>query len=1142
MRKTCVRWAKPVLATLALMVAVTIPWSAGGVSAQSTDPLTQPRLAFADFTYLGGFRLPRTAAGDRFDNGGTVMAYNPARNSLFVNSYAGKVAEVTIPTAVSTNDVTKMPFASYLQGFYDPTEGHFHELATSHADLAGLVVHGDRLYGTGAVYYDANNSQVLSHFSHSTNLAQSSFIGMSQVWETGKTGFVSGYLANIPGEWQSLLGGPALTGQCCIPIVTRTSFGPSAFAWDPPSIGRYTAIPATPLLYYTQTHATLGPWAGANEVYGATTLMGGAAVIAGTRTALFVGRNGLGKHCYGHGTANPALDGTRAADGEWYCYDPVNNSKAQHAYPYRYQIWAYDLADFAAVKAGSKQPWDVVPYAVWPFELPTPESFVRIGGVAYDAQRQLLYIAQYLADQDGYAYRPIIHALKINVPASSAPVPKSTSVTLTPDVAAPQPPGATIRWSATATGGQAPYEYKWASYANGAWSVLREWSTSQTFDWQPTAAAADARMAVWVRTAPAQPPTGDITAESIAATAQYPFEITDSTEETSSAVSAVTLTSNLAAPQPVSSNIVWTATPAGGAGALVYKWFISNDGGVNWTETGPYASSNQLTWTPTAANANYRIAVWVKRASNTTGMEAEAKSAAYAITDSAPVSSVTLSPNLASPQALSSTIVWTATPAGGTGPLVYKWFISNDGGVNWTETGPYASSNQLTWTPTAVKENYRIAVWVKRASNTTGMEAEAKSANYAITDSPVAAVALTSNLASPQTLSTTIQWTATPTGGTGALVYKWFISNDGGVTWTETGPYASSNQLTWTPTVVNANYRIAVWVKRATNTTGMEAEAKSGNYAITDSPVATVTLTSNLASPQPVSTSIQWTATQAGGTGAIVYKWFVSNDGGTSWTETGPWAASNQLTWTPTAVGANYRIAVWAKRAANTSGPEAEAKSAAFAITDGSVKGVTLTSNLPSPQPLSSTIVWTATPTGGGGALLYKWFISKDGGATWTETGPYASSNQLAWTPPAANANYRIAVWVKRASNPSGPEAEAMTAAFVITQPVSVSDVSVPVSSVTLAPDLASPQVVSSTIVWTATPTGGTGALVYKWFISNDAGVTWTETGPYASSNQLTWTPTAASDKYRIAVWVKRATNTSAEAEALTAFAITENK
>jgi hypothetical protein len=239
---------------------------------------------------------------------------------------------------------------------------------------------------------------------------------MYSVMDPTRTGFVSGYMAAVPPEWQALLGGPAVTGQCCIPIVSRTSWGPAAFAWNPADLGNTTPVPATPLLYYTSDHETLGGWQGSDSTYGGTTAMGGLALVAGTRTALFVGRNGIGPFCYGNGTGNLALVGTLATDGEVYCYDPSSSDKSQHAYPYNYQIWAYDLNDFAAVKAGQKQPWEIVPYGVWPLTFPTSEASVRIGGVAYDAARQLLYVTQMMADQDGYAFRPLIHVLHIAVP------------------------------------------------------------------------------------------------------------------------------------------------------------------------------------------------------------------------------------------------------------------------------------------------------------------------------------------------------------------------------------------------------------------------------------------------------------------------------------------------------------------------------------------------------------------------------------------------------------------------------------------------------------------------------------------------------------------------------------------------------
>src|SRR2546423_14916678 len=74
---------------------------------------------------------------------------------------------------------------------------------------------------------------------------------------------------------------------------------------------------------------------------------------SGTRSVLFFGPHGLGSYCYGTG-------GT-AGD----CYDPDDGPKGIHSYPYRSQVWAYDANDLVAVKAGQKQSYQVMPYAVW---------------------------------------------------------------------------------------------------------------------------------------------------------------------------------------------------------------------------------------------------------------------------------------------------------------------------------------------------------------------------------------------------------------------------------------------------------------------------------------------------------------------------------------------------------------------------------------------------------------------------------------------------------------------------------------------------------------------------------------------------------------------------------------------------------
>ncbi len=390
------------LVTALCALAATI---AVGPSVSTAQAPARPLLRQTDLIYVGAFRLPRESANqDSFGFGGLPIAFNTARSSLFVGSRRGNIAEVAIPEPAVSTAIGDLPFATYLQGFADPLEGHLQDAAPDRANpaaLDGLLVLGDRMFGTAAVYYDAGNSQRRSHFARSLALNESSYSGLFPVWDSARTGYVSGYLALVPAEWQPLLGGPAITGQCCIPIVSRTSYGPSAFSWNPADLGRTTAVHAVPLLYYPGDHP-LAAWDGTSVIYNGTTEIHGAVIPDGTRTLLFVGRQGTGTFCYGEGGANAA------------CNDPVNDDKGNHAYPYRYQIWAYDLADLADVKTGKRKPWDVRPYDIWVLSLPFDEPAKHLGGVAYDPARRLLYVSQMLADKDEYAFRPLIHVFRLS--------------------------------------------------------------------------------------------------------------------------------------------------------------------------------------------------------------------------------------------------------------------------------------------------------------------------------------------------------------------------------------------------------------------------------------------------------------------------------------------------------------------------------------------------------------------------------------------------------------------------------------------------------------------------------------------------------------------------------------------------------
>lgn len=843
----------------------------------TNDPSTLPRLQFEDLKYTGAFRLPATASnGDTFEIGGHPVAYNPARNSLFIGSRLGKLAEVSIPTPVNSAEVTALPRAGYLQGFFEPTEGHIASLGSG-AAVDGILVYGSRLYGTGSIFYDADNAQTVSHFSRSVTLSQPSFAGWSQVWEAKKAGFVSGFMALVPAEWQAALGGPAITGQFGIPIVWRTSWGPSAFAFDPTQIGNAT-VPATPLLYYSSEHQTLGSWSGANPTYGATAQAGGVAIIAGTRTILYFGRNGIGPYCYGNGTGNQSLHGTIGPDGAHWCYDPTNSDKGQHAYPYRYQIWAYDLNDLAAVKRGEKDPWEVLPYGVWPFSLPIPEPSVRITGIGYDSATQTIYLSQMRAEKDGYANRPVIHVLKVGgvagsplpapsgdepspttpPPTTTTPPPatstKVTAVTISASISAPQAPGTTIGLTATPTGGVAPHQYIWMLHDDVKWTAISDWSPSNTFNWTPTTANARYKVSVGVRSA------GNTTIE---ANANLSFPISGPGISAPAKVTSVGLAANRVAPQAPSTTITFSAIPSGGTSPFHYKWRVFN--GSSWT-SGTWTTSSTFSWTPATANSSYRVEVWARSSGNDAdqaealvGMDfpilAPATSTPPTTSTSPPaseepppststkVSYVSITASKASPQPPGTTIVLTAAPVGGIAPHQFQWSMHD--GVKWTTLRTWNTSNIYSWTPTLASSKYLVGVQVRSAGRTSTIEEAKAIISFSISSTAppstapppttlqrASSVTLTANKVAPQAPGTAITWTASAvSGGVTPYQYKFYVWDS--AAWIVARGWSTSNTFTWLPYLANPYYKVSVQVRSAgNNSDDFETSATSGLYAI----------------------------------------------------------------------------------------------------------------------------------------------------------------------------------------------------------------------------------------------------------------------------------------------------------------------
>jgi hypothetical protein len=349
-----------------------------------------PLLSKSALSYLGAFSVPhQDDLGNPLGYGGYALGYDAAQHGLYFggHDWYQELCEIGIPATIALTQT-----ASILQNCTDVTEGRLSLVDQDSIKLGGSLIFNGRLIVSAYSYYDADGSQVLSHFASNPDLSmQGDVSGPYQVGDWA--GIVSGYMTTIPPEWRSAFGGPALTGNCCLSIISRSSYGPAVSVFNPDNVGMLDPVPAAPILYYPQNHP-LAAWDADSAYFNGSTHIVGMAFPPGSRSVLFFGRQGVGPFCYGTGAE---------------CNDPVDSSKGTHAYPYIHQVWAYDALDLLAVKEGTRQPWEVKPYALWQLDDMDSTGGANIAGMTYDPTSGMVYITEM------YGESPAVDVYQIQV-------------------------------------------------------------------------------------------------------------------------------------------------------------------------------------------------------------------------------------------------------------------------------------------------------------------------------------------------------------------------------------------------------------------------------------------------------------------------------------------------------------------------------------------------------------------------------------------------------------------------------------------------------------------------------------------------------------------------------------------------------
>ena len=282
-----------------------------------------------------------------------------------------------------------------------------------------------------------------------------------------------------------------------------------------------------------------------------------------------------------------------------------------------------------------------------------------------------------------------------------------------------------VTWTATTTGGYGTLTFQfWRAKNGGAWSLVQDYGTSNTYSWVPTGAdfgqyqirvygrnggsiaAYDARL--WSA-------TFTVTGTPLVVTSINPDQATPFLADGTTAVT-------------------WTATTTGGYGTLTFQfWRAKNGGALGLVQD--WGTSNTYSWVPTVADfGNYQIRVYARNGGSIAVYDARLWSGTFTVQAPAPpvINSITANP--ASPLTADgvASVTWTANTTGGFGTLTWQFWRSKNGAA-WVLVQDYSTSNTYAWTPVpADVGQYQIRVYVRNQGSVAVYDARNWSALYVI--------------------------------------------------------------------------------------------------------------------------------------------------------------------------------------------------------------------------------------------------------------------------------------------------------------------------------------------------------------------------------------------------------------------------
>ncbi len=450
---------------------------------------------------------------------------------------------------------------------------------------------------------------------------------------------------------------------------------------------------------------------------------------------------------------------------------------------------------------------------------------------------------------------------------------------------------------------------------------------------------------------------------------------------------------------------------------------------------------------------------------------------------STPLTAVTLTPGLASPQPFNTPITLTAAATGGTNVQYQFWVYNPTATPAWSELQAFSASATCTWTPSA-PGNYLLSTTAQ--DGVTGAQ-ESMMLWYGVTGSPLTGVTLQTSPASPQPSNTPITLTAAATGGANVAYQFWLYNPTATPAWSQLQAYSALATCCWTPSTPG-NYFLSATAQDGVTGT----EQSSTLWYTVDTTLTAVSLTMSPTSPQMTNTPVTLTAAATGGSNVEYQFWLYTPGATPAWSELQGFSASATCTWTPSAPG-NYLLSTSARD--GVTGAEVS-QMYWYTVTGPLLTAVSLATSPASPQPSNTAITLSDSATGGANVQYQFWLYNPTATPAWRQLQAYSASATCSWTPTMPG-NYLLSTSAR--DGVIGTEVSQMSW-YTVTGPL--------LTAVSLTTSPGSPQPSNTPITLTAIAAGGAN-VQYQFWLYNPAIPAWSQLQAYSSSATCPWTPGA---------------------------------